>query len=134
MYQAVKFIDFCYAHRLMGYNGKCCKLHGHNGRLEIIVETKNLDSLSLSVDFRDIKRTMARWVETNFDHKTILRQDDPLAPILQEHGQAVTCAEENPTAEYLAKLAFNYGKEAGLPIIEIRFWETSSSYVCYRTS
>jgi 6-pyruvoyltetrahydropterin/6-carboxytetrahydropterin synthase len=132
MFRAVKFIDFCYAHRLLGYNGKCCQLHGHNGRLEIVIKADHLDNIGISVDFGAIKNTMQGWIEVNFDHKTILQKDDPLAPILQEHGQAITWVEENPTAEYLAKLAFDYAKEAGLPVDEIRFWETLTSYVCYR--
>jgi 6-pyruvoyltetrahydropterin/6-carboxytetrahydropterin synthase len=132
MFQVIKIIEFCYAHRLIGYSGKCCNLHGHNGKIEIIVETDSLNELGLSVDFREIKTIMQGWVDVNFDHKTILREDDPLVPMLQENGQRITTIKVNPTAKYLAFLAFEYGKSEGLPITEVRFWETSSSYVCYQ--
>lgn len=132
MFQVIKIIEFCYGHRLMDYLGKCNRLHGHNGRIEIVIETGKLDNLGMAVDFGDIKRVMKGWIDTNFDHKTILREDDPLVPVLQQNGQRITVVKVNPTAEYLAFLAFEYGKSEGLLITEVRFWETSSNYVCYR--
>ena len=38
MYSVTKRIDFCYGHRLLGYQGKCCHLHGHNGRAIVSFE------------------------------------------------------------------------------------------------
>jgi 6-pyruvoyltetrahydropterin/6-carboxytetrahydropterin synthase len=35
MITVTKSFDFCYAHHLPGYIGKCCQLHGHNGKLEV---------------------------------------------------------------------------------------------------
>jgi 6-pyruvoyltetrahydropterin/6-carboxytetrahydropterin synthase len=39
---------------------------------------------------------------------------------------------ENPTAENIAKLIFNYARSQGLPVVEVRLWETPTSYASYR--
>jgi 6-pyruvoyl-tetrahydropterin synthase len=31
------------AHRLLGYAGKCCRLHGHNYRVTLVLERDGLD-------------------------------------------------------------------------------------------
>ena len=43
MYKVSKTVFFAYGHRLLDYKGKCENLHGHNGRAELILETKALD-------------------------------------------------------------------------------------------
>ena len=43
MYKVTKHIDFCYGHRLLNYEGQCRYLHGHNGRVEIDIESPALD-------------------------------------------------------------------------------------------
>jgi 6-pyruvoyl-tetrahydropterin synthase len=45
-HRVTKVIDFCYGHRLLDYQGQCRFLHGHNGRLEIDVESDGLDALA----------------------------------------------------------------------------------------
>ena len=35
MFRVSREINFCYGHRLLNYPGKCCHLHGHNGKLTI---------------------------------------------------------------------------------------------------
>ena len=43
LHKVVKTIDFCYGHRLLNYEGKCRHLHGHNGLLEVAIESDSLD-------------------------------------------------------------------------------------------
>ena len=40
--------------------------------------------------------------------------------------------DENPTAENIAKLIFDHARGKGLPVIEVRLWETPTSYAAYR--
>ena len=49
-----KVIEFCYGHRLLDYDGKCRNLHGHNGQLEIEVDSGGLDPLGMVIDFGEI--------------------------------------------------------------------------------
>ena len=98
MYSVTKSIDFCYGHRLLDYDGVCRHPHGHNGLVEIEVRKDRLDSRNMVCDFTDIKRIVKGWIDQAFDHKMLLRRDDPLVKILQDLGEPVFICESNPTA------------------------------------
>src|SRR6187200_52347 len=63
MFRVTKEIHFCYGHRLLNYAGKCRNLHGHNGRADIVLEGTELDDRGMVVDFTDVKRNLARWID-----------------------------------------------------------------------
>lgn len=132
MYKATKAIYFCYGHRLLNYEGKCRNLHGHNAKVEIELQTEALDHRHMVVDFDDIHRVIKSWIDEQFDHKMLLRSDDPILPVLQEHGEPCCVFDTNPTAEAIARLIYDYAVERGLPVAEVRVWETESSYASYR--
>lgn len=131
MYKVMKEIHFCYGHRLMDYNGKCAHPHGHNGKIEIELEAEKLDSRGMVYDFGDIKEIIQKWVDYELDHKMILKKTDPLVEILKGLSEPFFVMDENPTAESLAKLIFDYGKSKNLPISKVIFWETQSSSATY---
>ena len=131
MHSVTKTIDFCYGHRLLNYEGQCKYLHGHNGKLEIDVESKSLDDKGMVIDFTVIKETVKTWIDSKMDHRMILSREDPLIPMLEEAGQPIYVMEENPTAENIAKLVFNQVKSKGIDVKEIRLWETPTSYASY---
>ncbi|HXV19138.1 MAG TPA: 6-carboxytetrahydropterin synthase [Candidatus Omnitrophota bacterium] len=131
MYHVVKEIHFCYGHRLLDYEGKCAHPHGHNGKIEIELKSSKLDKRAMVYDFGDIKEIVQKWVDSELDHKMILRKDDPLVKILSDLGEPYFEMKENPTAEALAKLIFQYGRSKKLPISRITFWETTSSSASY---
>ena len=131
MYKVVKEINFCYGHRLLNYEGKCAHPHGHNGKIEIELESKSLDKRGMVYDFGDIKEIIHKWVDSELDHKMILRKDDPLAKILRNLNEPTFEMKENPTAEALAKLIYDYAKSKKLPISKVTFWETTSSSATY---
>ncbi len=131
MFRVTREIDFCYGHRLLHYEGKCKHLHGHNGRLEIVIEAASLDERGMVIDFTDIKRVVSAWIDQELDHRLLLHRDDPLVPLLREQGEPVVVMEENPTAENIARLIYRQAAGQGLPVVEVRFWETprcSASY------
>ena len=132
MYKVTKEIDFSYGHRLLNYTGKCQYLHGHNGRLEIELSAKRLDRRGMVRDFNEIKRSIQRWIDTNLDHKMILRKDDPALPVLRKLGEPLFAMEENPTAEGLAKLMYGVAKRLGFPVTAVRLWETPNSFATYQ--
>ncbi len=131
MYQVVKEIHFCYGHRLMNYNGKCAHPHGHNGKIEIELAAGKLDNRGMVYDFGDIKEIIQKWVDHELDHRMILKKNDPLVKILNDLGEPYFLMDENPTAESLARLIFDYAKSKHLPISRVTFWETQSSSATY---
>ena len=102
MHSVTKTIDFCYGHRLLNYDGQCKYLHGHNGRLDIRVESNSLDEKGMVIDFTVIKENVKTWIDSNLDHRMILAKEDPLIPILKDAGQPIYVMDSNPTAENLA--------------------------------
>ncbi len=125
-------IHFCYGHRLPDYPGKCVHLHGHNGVLEVDVESDTLDALGMVVDFHRIREVVEAWVDEHLDHKMILCERDPIAAALRELGQPVFSMADNPTAENIAKLVYDAARDRGLPVSEVRLWETASACARYR--
>lgn len=134
MYQLVKHINFCYAHRLLNYEGKCKHLHGHNAVVEIEVTASTLDDRGMIIDFGDIKSIAKQWLDTHLDHKLLLCDQDPLVPLLHEAGEPIYLMSANPTAEAIAKEIYDALSQLGLPITKINLWETPSSCASYRSS
>lgn len=130
-FRITKQIDFCYGHRLLDYVGKCANLHGHNGRAEIEIASLTLDSRGMVVDFGLVKDAMKSWVDEHLDHRMLLRQDDPLIAILERMGEAAFTMAANPTAENIARVIYDAGRDAGLAVSLVRLWETPDSWACY---
>ena len=82
-------------------------------------------------DFGDIKELVQKWVDKELDHKMLLRKDDVLVKILKDLKEPYFLMEENPTAENLAKLVFNFARSNKLPVKSITFWESVSSSATY---
>ena len=134
MFSVTRLIHFCYGHRLLDYEGKCKHPHGHNGRIEITIETKGLDARGMVMDFGDIKKHVQSWVDEELDHKMLLNARDPLVEILRTLGEPVVTLEGNPTAENIAKHIFEYARGKKLPVSAVRLWETENSFAEYRAA
>ncbi|MEN1679175.1 MAG: 6-carboxytetrahydropterin synthase [Planctomycetota bacterium] len=132
MHVVSRQIDFCYGHRLLNYEGKCRHLHGHNGKAIITLQGDSLDERGMLLDFGDIKRVVAKWIDENLDHRMILHRDDPAAPVLAEMGEPLYLLDQNPTAENIARVIYQVTEEAGFPIVEARLWETPNCYAAYQ--
>ncbi|HIE66166.1 MAG: 6-carboxytetrahydropterin synthase [Nitrospira sp.] len=132
MYKVTRTIEFCYGHRLLNYKGKCRHLHGHNARVEIELYAEDLDALGMVRDFEVIKKVVQVWIDENLDHKMILCKDDPLIPVLKDLKESHFIIDQNPTAEVISKLIYDYAASQKLPVSEVRLWETPKSYATYR--
>ncbi len=132
LHKVVKTIDFCYGHRLLDYEGKCRHLHGHNGLLEVEIESDSLDHRGMVMDFSDLRGVVKDWVDRNLDHKMLLHKDDPVASLLSEMGEPFYPMDDNPTAENILKHIYRQIRKEGLMVSEMRLWETPSSYASYR--
>ena len=119
-------IHFAFGHRLLGYEGKCRYLHGHNGLLRIVLALPGPEAAP-PLDL-DAARAAARaWVEERLDHQVLLSRDDPLAAVLAGAGQRVCSLETNPSAENIARLVHGGLRALGLPVTRVDFWETPAS-------
>jgi 6-pyruvoyltetrahydropterin/6-carboxytetrahydropterin synthase len=132
MFRVTREIDFCYGHRLLNYAGKCRYLHGHNGRAVITIESDKLDDRGMVLDFSDIKKVVAQWIDDNLDHRMLLHRDDPAVPMLKQMSEPMFLLDVNPTAENIAKLIYQFTRDHGFPITECHLWETPHCFATYR--
>ena len=134
MFRVTRQIDFCYGHRLLHYDGKCKHLHGHNGRAVISIGSEQLDLRGMVLDFSEIKQVVSRWIDESLDHRMILHRDDPAVPLLQQLGEPLYVMDENPTAENIARLIFDYARGHGYPVVRVDLWETRNCYASYEAA
>ena len=85
MHTIVKQLSFCYGHRIMNHDGKCAHIHGHNGSVEIEISEEKLNELGMVCDFSQVKNIAKTFIDSELDHKILLRKDDPLVNVLQEY-------------------------------------------------
>ena len=115
MYRLRVETQFDAAHKMIGYEGKCSRLHGHTWKVEVFVVGEKLNAVGVLVDFNVIKERLDEITET-LDHSFL---ND-----FKEIG--------NPTCENVAKYIFK--KLKGLPDVElekVRIWESPKSYAEY---
>ena len=131
MFSVTKRIEFCYGHRLLDYDGICKHPHGHNAVVEIEVRNETLDARNMVCDFSDIKGVVKGWIDSELDHRMLLRHDDPLVAVLRTLGEPVFTLDSNPTAERIARLIFDYVASRDFPVVRVKVWETPSSFAEY---
>ncbi len=131
MFKVFKEMHFCYAHRLLGYPGKCAQLHGHNSIVRVEFSGNKLDEQGILIDFDKIRSLVNSFLDEQLDHKTILWEKDPLVEVLQKAEQKVFAMKAQPSAENMAKLIYDYIKENELPVSSVKVWETPTSCAEY---
>lgn len=102
MITATRYHDFSAGHRVFGHESKCAHLHGHNYRIHFTIKGE-LDSVGRVLDFSVIKTLLCDWLETNWDHKFLLWEKDPIVEVLSQLDPfGVVQVNFNPTAENMA--------------------------------
>ena len=79
--RSITTIHLQYAHRFYGFKGEAQYLHGHTGTLTIEVEDSINCGVNMVFPCNEIKKTAWNILQ-NFDHALILREDDPLLPVI----------------------------------------------------
>jgi 6-pyruvoyltetrahydropterin/6-carboxytetrahydropterin synthase len=102
MITADRYHDISCGHRVYQHESKCAHLHGHNYRIHFVIEG-GLDSIGRVLDFSVIKSHLCMWLEENWDHKTLLWENDPWAKLLPEIDPTIVIVPFNPTAENMAQ-------------------------------
>lgn len=76
---AERYHDFCAGHRVVGHEGKCRHLHGHNYRVHFeVMADHTQDDIGRVLDFSVIKAKLCEWLEENWDHKFLAWREDPI--------------------------------------------------------
>lgn len=120
--------DFDAAHRLVGYNGKCSRLHGHTWKVEVEIFGDITDSIGMMFDFTSVKK-----IRDLFDHKTILKEcienEELMNTISKVCGaDGLYLMSENPTAENLAnEICIILKQMDALLHYRVTIWESPQS-------
>ncbi len=131
MYKVTQELPFCYGHRLLHYDGKCARLHGHNGTARITLRAEALDQQGMVADFDAIDKTIRAFIDQTLDHRLLLHQDDPLVPVLRSLAEPFVAVPFNPTAENIARMIYQHAEAAGLPVSEVQLVEVEGSIAAY---
>jgi 6-pyruvoyltetrahydropterin/6-carboxytetrahydropterin synthase len=128
---ATRYHDFSCGHRVVGHEGKCALLHGHNYRIHFKCRAEKLDSVGRVIDFSVIKR-LGIWLEENWDHKFLAwNQDRPLRYLVDgsEFVDSIVWVPFNPTAENIGRhLLVEVGPKVlwgtGATLVKVKVEET----------
>ena len=108
-----RYHDISCGHRVVGHEGKCRFLHGHNYRIHFTCAAPDVDALGRVIDFGVIKSALCMWIENEWDHKMLLWEHDPILEALDERmissselnkvlDESIRIVSFNPTAENMA--------------------------------
>jgi len=104
---SIRLKDFAAAHRLiLGYEGKCANLHGHNYNLRIKITAKKLDKSGFIVDITKAKEILNAWVSQHLDHGVLVSQTDQVLLTFIKQGKQkyyLVPENQNTTLEYLSQ-------------------------------
>lgn len=123
MFELTISADFAAAHCLPAYPGKCCRLHGHNWRVDVTVAGNELDENGMLVDFHILKTALQQVLAT-LDHH-YLNEVTPFTTI-------------NPTAECIGRYIYQQlAASAVLPfdrikLVCVKVWESPHAVAVYR--
>ncbi len=114
---------FAAGHALRNYKGRCENVHGHNFRVQVVIEGERLDETGLLVDFIDVKSAM-RAIIDRLDH--VFLNDIPPFDV------------KNPSAENIAEYFHQEmsrtlsATSVPVRIREVKVWETDIQSASYR--
>jgi 6-pyruvoyltetrahydropterin/6-carboxytetrahydropterin synthase len=147
-YRICKSIEVENGHMLSKHPDKCQFPHGHTRKVEIVMESSELDENQMVCDFKIIKTALGEWLD-RFDHALCMNTDDPAyADFKARYGDRVIGFEhQDPTTELMAKTIFDHATQAlaeyassenaryplrpEVRLVSVRVWETTSSWAEY---
>ncbi|MCX6877205.1 MAG: 6-carboxytetrahydropterin synthase [Verrucomicrobia bacterium] len=147
-YRICKAIEIENGHLLTKHPDQCRFPHGHTRKVEFVLEAEELDENQMVCDFKIIKDAVGDWLD-GFDHALCMNTADPAYQDFKvRYGERVIGFEnQDPTTEVMARTIFDHSLEAlaayaqggdtgyrlaaGVRLIRVRVWETSSSWAEY---
>jgi 6-pyruvoyltetrahydropterin/6-carboxytetrahydropterin synthase len=132
--RAVRRIQFAAGHRVLGHEGRCAHVHGHNYVVFFHAEAADLDSVGRVIDFSVLKEKLGGWVDQRWDHGFIYYEQDReiqemFERFLPDHRRFALPL--NPTAENIgAYLLHTVGPKqlagTGVHLTRVVVWETEN--------
>lgn len=128
----MRTLEFDAAHRVMNHESKCANMHGHRYKVEIHARG-DLDPIGRVIDFSALKARIGGWLDTHWDHTTILHKDDPSAQAWYDcvipANKPIYLMPENPTAENMAQYLLDKCRDelmlgTGIEVWKVVVWET----------
>lgn len=127
-FRIYKEVSFDASHRLLHYEGKCFRLHGHRWKVEVWISGDISHDSKILVDYNTIRELVEQ-----FDHQVILNREDPMVEALRPF-QTVMTTPGDPTSELIALLlrealtmeCSEEGRE--IRVDRIRVWESPTCY------
>ena len=92
MFEVTVERSFAAGHYLRNYKGKCENPHGHNYKIRVTLQGRELDAAGLLLDFKDLKSVMKKTIE-RLDHQ-MMNDVEPFTVL-------------NPSAENIAKYFYD---------------------------
>lgn len=120
MYTLTVVTDFSASHIIPGHPGKCARLHGHNWKVEISIQARELNGLGMAVDFADVKQ-LAKTVIDEVDHQHL----NDIPPFT-----TISPTAENVSAWLFQRLA-KIINTTQVTVSSVTLWETDRSRVQY---
>ena len=126
--------SFCAGHRLVGHEGKCQNLHGHNYVVEVFVTGQEQDAVGRILDFKLLKTRLKDWLDEHWDHTFVLWDQDEngLAAIRSSQPHRIYELDRNPTAENMAIHLLDFVcpkvlEGTGATAFKVRLWESEET-------
>ncbi len=120
MYELKILTQFSAAHRLENFYGKCEALHGHNWKVEVFLQGRELDDAGLLMDFGVVKARVNEVLE-EIDHKYL--------------NELPAFKDQNPSSENLARYLFErlagVLNRSGAQVSRVNVWESDTSCASY---
>jgi 6-pyruvoyltetrahydropterin/6-carboxytetrahydropterin synthase len=120
VYELKVVSHFSGAHQLRESGSKCEQLHGHNWKIEVIVQGQELNGNGLLIDFKWIKKALEEVLD-RLDHRFL----NELAPF----------RDDNPSSENIAKTIFTSLADTlngnGVRVSKVTAWESDSACAAY---
>ena len=112
---------FAAAHRLTMVGEKCENLHGHNWKIEVYVQGRDLDQGGVLVDFGIVKHHVRSLMET-LDHKFLNELD---------YFQNGTPPSSENIARYVADGLSDRLDIPGIRVSRVTAWESEDASATY---
>lgn len=128
---------------------KCRFPHGHTRKVELVLEAGELDANDMVCDFKAVKAIVGEYIE-RLDHAMCMNVADPMFEEMKKrYGEQIIGYEGvDPTTEIIARSVYDHLRErladpalsagdsrypvrAGVRVVRVRVWETSSSWAEY---
>jgi len=115
MYIIEKEFHFSASHQLIGLPEEhpCSRLHGHNYRVRVTLQSETLNEVGFVRDYRDLDK-LKKVIDVFYDHRHL---NDVM--------------DVNPTAENMAEIFYWIAKDRCPEVVEVAVSETDKTWARY---